>query len=93
MYNRRFLKPAAHTYPIPRDGEVEEQLTERYLASLLPGKIKERCINHDPRLVYLNTATDVASSEWGKERRRVRISLTSFYRCRFDIKRNQMSFW
>ena len=72
-FNRRFLKAAAHAYPIPRDAEIEEQLTERYLASLLPGKIRERCFNHDPRLVDLNAATTAASNEWGKECRRIRI--------------------
>ena len=72
-FNRRFLKAADHAYPVPRDAQTEKMLTDRYLGSLMAGRIKDCCFNHDPRLVDLATATTVASAEWARQRRRQRI--------------------
>lgn len=72
-FNRRFLKAAEHAYPVPRDAQTEEMLTDRYLGALTTGRIKDCCFNHDPRLVDLATATTVASDEWARQRRRIRI--------------------
>lgn len=72
-FNRRFLKAAEHAYPLPRDAATDELLTEMFLGALANGRIKDKCFSHDPRVADLQTVTTVASNEWARQRRRVRI--------------------
>ena len=72
-YNRRFSRAADDAYPPPRNAQTEEEITDQYMGSLATGKVKDRVFSHDPQLVNLNAAMQVAMAEYGRQRRRQRV--------------------
>lgn len=72
-YNRRFSKAADYAYPLPRNAQQEEDLTDRYLGSLRKSKLVDNLFAHDPPLVTLQAAMQAATDEYGRQRRRERI--------------------
>lgn len=72
-FNRRFAQAADHAYPLPRNAAIEEELADLYMGALREGKVKDKCFGHDPRLITLQAAMQVASDEWARQRRRQRV--------------------
>ena len=79
-FNRRYSKLADFAHPLPRAADIEEEVTDGYLGSLLKGRVKDRCFAHDPQLVALQVAMQVAADEWTRQRRRARVQRDSDHR-------------
>ncbi|MCP3887666.1 MAG: hypothetical protein GY702_02175 [Desulfobulbaceae bacterium] len=72
-YNRRFSKAADYAYPQPRNPQTDEELTDVYMSSLKDGKVKDSVFEHDPALVTLQGAMQVALGEFARQSRRKRV--------------------
>ncbi len=72
-FNRRFSKAADYAYPQPRNADTEEELTDKYMSALRESKVKDAVFEHDPPLVTLQGAMQVALGEYARLRRRKRV--------------------
>ena len=72
-YNRRFLKAVDYAYPLPRQPDTEEMLTDLYMGSLRNGRIKDLVFAHDPQLVQLQPTIQVALAAYSRQRRKDRV--------------------